>query len=451
MSLEDSDYDPEIDEQDDDDEEEKAKLMEKLAREPVADELYWEQFLHDLRHDHEEDTSDEDEDYTPNDHEPDLEGSPIRPEKFPSKLLPGMKGDAKEYGRAYNSSVDSWDLPVTFTFRQEKTLQTQFSQLFQLLVQVKHSNILDEEGKSRSGKLLDRLMEAKSNVQKSIRGEVDSKLVPGFSITQSMIEQQNKSGRLHFNVVFDIPGLDKYWEETETEGGLNTGEIKNLLAPYFHASMSLPDPLPPVTKVPFKWSPLEDRLLQEGVEKSLSQGRQFRGETGTINWKLISKRFLPHRTPKQLQGRVGKLRQMRKEPWKVLRRSNAPKRPRMTAEEEKLLLRGMEVFKGHKYIWRDISRNYLPKWTRQELRKHYERRIKQHKKKRVVKETGRKGVQFWNPSMLVFPIGYSGLLRTQLQTEAADKNGTTGVKIMINPAFCHEEEVKEPDNSEKTD
>jgi len=41
MSLEDSDYEPEIDEQDDDDDfEEKSRLLEELAQQPVADELY---------------------------------------------------------------------------------------------------------------------------------------------------------------------------------------------------------------------------------------------------------------------------------------------------------------------------------------------------------------------------------------------------------------------------
>jgi len=344
--------------------------------------------------------------------EPDLEGSPIMSEKLPPKLLPGIKGDAKEYGRISNASVDSWDLPVSFTSRQEKSLRTQFSQLFQLLVQVKHSKIPDEEGKSRSGRLLDRLVDAKLNVQRSIRGEMQGKLVPGCSITESVIEQQTKSGQLQFSTVFDIGGLDIYYEENEIEGGLSSEEIQNLLSPHFHADMSLLYPLPPLTKGSFKWSPLEDRLLKAGVEKSLGKGPQYRGVSKSINWKLISKRFLPHRTPKQLQGRVSKLRKIKKEPFKVPRSSKPQKRPRMTEKEETLLLRGMEDFKGRKYIWRDISRNYLPGRTRQELRKHYNRRIKQHPKKRKVVEPRRKAVQFWNPSMLVFPKGYPGLLRT---------------------------------------
>jgi len=413
MSLEDSDYEPEIDEQDDDDDfEEKSRLLEELAQQPVVDELYWEQFLHDLHHGKEEGSSEEDEDYTPNMDEPDLEGSPIMSEKLPPKLLPGIKGDAKEYGRISNASVDSWDLPVSFTSRQEKSLRTQFSQLFQLLVQVKHSNILDEEGKSRSGRLLDRLVEAKLNVQKSILGNMKGKLVPGCSITESVIEQQTKSGQLQFSTVFDVEGLDIYRGENETEGGLSSEDIQNLLSPHFHAEMSLPYPLPPLTKGSFEWSPLEDRLLKAGVEKSLGKGPQYWGVSKSIDWKLISKRFLPHRTPKQLQGRVGKLRKMKKEPFIVPRSSKAPKRPRMTEKEEKLLLRGMEDFKGHKFMWSDISRNYLPGRTRQELRKHYNRRIKQHPKKRKVDEPRRKAVQFWNPSMLVFPQGYPSLLRT---------------------------------------
>lgn len=105
------------------------------------------------------------------------------------------------------------------------------------------------------------------------------------------------------------------------------------------------------------------------------------------DWTSIQSRYFPHKSIRFLQCKVGRLRDSDRGRARPRARDKATehgfrsdfgrtrsKPRRMTAEERRTLLSGIERFGLRD--WAAISRQLLPKWTRIELRKQFYRNIK---------------------------------------------------------------------------
>ena len=122
----------------------------------------------------------------------------------------------------------------------------------------------------------------------------------------------------------------------------------------------------------------EYELLQRGfeecghfVEKSSIKNDSEYPLLTDKHWEIIQSRFLPHKTVKQLQAKICKMRQ-NNQISKHAFRHRAPKKL-MNLMEISLLKKGISMYGlGN---WALISKNILPMWTREQLRKQYYRKI----------------------------------------------------------------------------
>jgi len=329
-------------------------------------------------------------------------------DKINDNLMRELQKDARDDG---NYTIDMTDA-------QERQLRGQLQKHFRVLLEAHYdlkaldrSNLptkereIFDESCLRIRKLLVELASARNGAKKSLCKTLYKRQVNfgTFSSDQPWTRSQPEQMKEEDPEVpsfFDVPGL-KEFSMFDTEGKTKK-EFEELFDEDFE-SITRTKP-----EESDGWTDSEDRLLALAV-KLMGFGDRRLPRTHVINWKEIQARFLPHRSIKDIQKKHARLKKNRRSFFVGRIRAKARK---MNAKDMHKLAQAVAK-KGHK--WAEISKEYLPHWNRDELRKRYFRNIlpkrEKHKKKLEEKkkqeasmgvkseEPPHTPVKFFNPSM----------------------------------------------------
>ena len=308
---------------------------------------------------------------------------------------------------------------VPFHKKHRELIKNQLSQLFQLLIIVRHLSL--NSSKYRMAhilctQLLLRLNESRLGAIQSIRFAVAKRCGIFNKYSQKINQYQANhiatmsTDHLNINSMLDIPGIEEYFafngDCTKSYASILNRFRDSWLEEKYIPSVFNQNNCFDEKEEEQEWTEIEEKLLCLGVNEygQESQKQKFSNNNKNNNnnnnkvmindWTSIRDRFLPNKTIKSLQLKMAKgdLK------FNFKLKSKQAIRKEMNDRELSLLIKGIEKY-GLK-SWRKIEKEFIPCWSAIDLSKKYFSKLRPLIKTMQINVTRNSNkVTFFNPKI----------------------------------------------------